>query len=148
MRTAHCSLVDHWIASPRIGTKYALTENLVWRATLSTGFRAPAVFDEDLHIAQVGGEGFLLENSPDLKEEKSVSFGSGMQYPGAAGGRRYQAGFDFFYTDLRNAFTLVEEENAGRDFRRHEFRREPPDQRSFRCPGRIHRAAGALGQTR
>jgi outer membrane receptor for ferrienterochelin and colicins len=90
----------------------------VWRATLSTGFRAPAVFDEDLHIAQVGGEGFLLQNHPGLKEEKSVSFGSGVQYMGVAGKRRYQLAFDFFYTDLRNAFTLVEEDQPGQGFRR------------------------------
>jgi outer membrane receptor for ferrienterochelin and colicins len=110
--------VANWIASPRVGAKYGFTENLVWRSTLSTGFRAPAVFDEDLHIAQVGGEGFLLQNSPDLKEEKSVSFSSGLQYLGAVGGRRYQAGVDFFYTNLRDAFTLVEEEIPGQNFRR------------------------------
>lgn len=107
-----------WILSPRVGSKLALTENLVWRATLSTGFRAPAVFDEDLHIAQVGGEGFLLQNSPTLKEEKSVSFGSGLQYLGKVRGRRYQLGGEFFYTDLRDAFTLVEEEVPGQEFRR------------------------------
>jgi outer membrane receptor for ferrienterochelin and colicins len=110
--------VSNWIVSPRIGTRYAFSENLVWRATLSTGFRAPAVFDEDLHIAQVGGEGFLLQNHPALKEEKSVSFGSGVQYMGGAGRRRYQLAFDFFYTDLRNAFTLVEEDQPDQAFRR------------------------------
>ncbi len=109
--------VANWILSPRIGSKLAITENLVWRATLSTGFRAPAIFDEDLHIAQVGGEGFLLQNSPDLKEERSVSFGTGFQYTGAVAGRRLQTGVDYFYTDLRDAFTLVEEELPGQDFR-------------------------------
>ena len=109
--------VDHWIVSPRVGTKFSITENLMWRATLSTGFRAPAIFDEDLHIAQVGGEGLLLQNGPDLKEEKSVSVGTGMQYLGAVHGRRYQTSFDFFYTNLRNAFTLVEETLPGQDFR-------------------------------
>jgi outer membrane receptor for ferrienterochelin and colicins len=109
--------VDHWIMSPRVGTKYGISHNLVWRATLSTGFRAPAVFDEDLHVAQVGGEGFLLQNSPGLKEEKSVSFGTGLQYLGTVGNRRYQTGFDFFYTDLRGAFTLVEKKIPGQDFR-------------------------------
>lgn len=110
--------VANWIASPRVGTKFAITDNLIWRVTLSTGFRAPAVFDEDLHIAQVGGEGFLLQNEPGLKEEKSVSFGSGLQYLGTAFGRRLQASADYFYTDLRSAFMLVEQEVPGQDFRR------------------------------
>lgn len=109
--------VANWIASPRAGTKFAITENLVWRATLSTGFRAPAIFDEDLHIAQVGGEGFLLQNNPDLKAEKSVSFTTGVQYLGTAFGRRLQASADYFYTDLRHAFTLVEVVVPGQDFR-------------------------------
>ncbi|MGE5488686.1 MAG: TonB-dependent receptor [bacterium] len=110
--------VDRWITSPRVGVKAGITENLVWRTTLSTGFRAPVVFDEDLHIAQVGGEGFLLQNDPGLEEEKAISFGSGMQYAGAVRDRRFQIGFNFFHTDLRDAFTLVEEHIPGQDFRR------------------------------
>lgn len=110
--------VDHWIVSPRVGVKLGVTENLVWRATLSTGFRAPVVFDEDLHIAQVGGEGFVLQNASTLSEEKAVSFSAGAQYLGATRGRRYQAGFNVFYTDLRDAFTLVEDETPGQAFRR------------------------------
>jgi outer membrane receptor for ferrienterochelin and colicins len=110
--------VDRWIASPRAGAKVSLTTGLVWRATLSTGFRAPVVFDEDLHIAQVGGEGFLFQNSPDLKEERSVSAGTGMQYLGTLRGKRFQAGWDVFYTDLRDAFMLAEEQAADQAFRR------------------------------
>ncbi len=112
------SQVSGWIVSPRVGTKLAVTGNLVWRLTLSTGFRAPVVFDEDLHIAQVGGEGFLLQNSPDLKEERSVSFGTGLQYVGTVAGRRFQLGSDLFFTELRDAFTLVEEKAPQQGFRR------------------------------
>lgn len=109
--------VDRWIASPRVGIKLGITQNLVWRTTASTGFRAPAVFDEDLHIAQVGGEGFLLQNNPSLKEERSASVSTGMQYLGMTRGRRYQIGFNLFLTDLRDAFTLVESQDPGQDFR-------------------------------
>ncbi|MEB2363986.1 MAG: TonB-dependent receptor [Bryobacteraceae bacterium] len=110
--------IDRWIVSPRVGTKLGITDNLVWRATLSTGFRAPAVFDEDLHIAQVGGEGFILQNDAGLREEKAVSFGTGMQYLGMVRERKYQIGFNIFYTDLRHAFTLVEDDVPGQAFRR------------------------------
>jgi len=109
--------VSGWIFSPRAGTKLAITGNLVWRTTLSTGFRAPQVFDEDLHIAQVGGAGFVYENHPDLEEEKSVSFSTGMDYVGMLRGRRYSLGGNYFYTDLRDAFTFVEAEDPNLAYR-------------------------------
>lgn len=101
--------LTHWVASPRIGAKLGLGENLVWRATLSTGFRAPAIFDEDLHVAQVGGEGFLIQNGPHLREERSVSASSGLQYLGFWRGRRVEAGADLFWTRLQRTFTLAED---------------------------------------
>jgi outer membrane receptor for ferrienterochelin and colicins len=110
--------VDHWIASPRVGMKVGVTDDLVWRITLSTGFRAPAIFDEDMHIAQVGGEGFVMQNAAGLEPEKSVSFTTGIQSAGALRGRRYQIGLNGFYTSLRGAFTLVEDADPSLDFRR------------------------------
>jgi len=110
--------VDHVIASPRAGVRYGVTENFVARVTLSTGFRAPAVFDEDLHIAQVGGEGFLLQNSRSLREERSLSFTGGAEWSGRVAGRRFQLSGNFFRTDLRDAFTLAEELDEALGFRR------------------------------
>ncbi len=110
--------VDRWIASPRVGLKAGLSKNLVWRATLSTGFRAPAIFDEDLHIAQVGGEGFVMQNAPGLGPEKSRSFTTGLQQFGSVRGRRYEIGINGFHTSLRDAFTLVEDESHDLTFRR------------------------------
>lgn len=107
-----------WIASPRAGIKVGITSALSWRASFSTGFRAPAVFDEDLHITQVGGEGFLVQNGPDLKQERSVSFNSGLDYLGIARGRRYKLGVNFFWTDLDGNHTLIEDDAPGQEFRR------------------------------
>jgi outer membrane receptor for ferrienterochelin and colicins len=102
--------LDHWVASPRFGARVGLTKDLTWRATLSTGFRAPGVFDEDLHIASAGGEALLIENGPDLAEERSVSFSTGFDYLGMVHGRRYQFGANVFYTTLRDNFQLGETE--------------------------------------
>lgn len=101
------------IVSPRAGAKYAWRESLVWRASVSTGFRAPAVFDEDLHIAQVGGEGFLLQNDPALREERSISYSTGFDAAGSIRGRRLQLASNFFYTRLRHTFTLTEDHTPG-----------------------------------
>ncbi|HFB98131.1 MAG TPA: TonB-dependent receptor, partial [Bryobacterales bacterium] len=97
-----------WIVSPRAGFKHSVTGNLNWRVSISTGFRAPEIFNEDLHVAQVGGEGFLIENSPGLREEKSVSLSAGLDYVGRVGRRPYRMGANFFWTDLRNNFQLIE----------------------------------------
>lgn len=107
-RADRSNRLNKWVISPRGGIKYGLTKNLNWRTSLSTGFRTPEVFNEDLHITQVGGEGLLIQNSPDLKEEKSVSFTSAIDYLGTVAGRSYQLGVSFFWTDLRDNFQLKE----------------------------------------
>jgi outer membrane receptor for ferrienterochelin and colicins len=110
--------VERLILSPRAGVKFRFTPNLAWRATVSTGFRAPAVFDEDLHIAQVGGAGFVMQNDAQLREERSVSAVTGVDYAGTLRGRRYLVAANVFMTDLRDAFTLVEDAVPEHAFRR------------------------------
>jgi len=107
----------NWIFSPRAGLSLGFTDNLNWRVAVSTGFRAPAVFDEDLHITQVGGRGFLIQNDPDLKEEKSVSFSTCLNYQGRVTDKQYRLAVNFFWTDLRSNHTLVEREVPDADYR-------------------------------
>ena len=52
--------MDHWILSPRGNVRVGLTNQLNLRVGVSTGFRPPQVFDEDLHIAAVGGGGAVV----------------------------------------------------------------------------------------
>jgi outer membrane receptor for ferrienterochelin and colicins len=110
--------VARWIVSPRMGIRYAFTPSVTWRGSVSTGFRAPAIFDEDLHITQVGGEGFLLQNSASLREERSVSLSSGLNYVTNWRGRKVTLAMDLFSTGLRDTFTLQEDEVLGSGFRR------------------------------
>jgi outer membrane receptor for ferrienterochelin and colicins len=117
VRVDKSNQVSNWIFSPRAGTRLAITENLIWRTSVSTGFRAPQVFNEDLHISQVGGEGFLYENHPELEEEKSMSLSTGIDYVGMMNGKRYTIGGNYFYTDLRDAFTFVEADDPDLTYR-------------------------------
>ena len=110
--------LDKAILSPRAGIRVGLSNNVVARATVSTGFRAPAVFEEDLHIAQVGGEGFVLQNDGQLKEERSMSYSGGLDFAGLVMGRRAQLGLNLFRTNLHDAFTLAEDVVEGDEFRR------------------------------
>ena len=67
------NLMNHIIFSPRANLRFNPTENLNFRASYSFGFRAPQAFDEDLHIANVGGTVSMIQLAKDLTEEKSQS---------------------------------------------------------------------------
>ncbi|MGI6073668.1 MAG: TonB-dependent receptor [Fermentimonas sp.] len=67
------NLIDNAIFSPRINLRYNPTKNVNLRLTYSEGFRAPEIFDEDLHVDLAGGEQFIREFDKDLKEERSHS---------------------------------------------------------------------------
>ena len=67
------SEVDTPIFSPRAAVLYSPNYDVRIRTAVSTGFRAPTVFNEDLHIDSVGGELSTTYNDPELKEESSVT---------------------------------------------------------------------------
>jgi outer membrane receptor for ferrienterochelin and colicins len=102
------SEIENVIFSPRASFLYKGVKNLTFRATYSSGFRAPQVFDEDLHITQVGGEGMLITNRGGLKEERSHSITVGVDYGLQVLNTLYQFTFSGFYNHLDNVFTLEE----------------------------------------
>jgi outer membrane receptor for ferrienterochelin and colicins len=62
------------VLSPRINMLYDITSYLQARISYSQGYRAPQIFDEDLHIETSGSRKVLHENSSDLKQETSHSY--------------------------------------------------------------------------
>ena len=103
----HSSL-DRIIFTPRLSILLNIMKDLSLRTSFSTGFRAPQVFDEDLHITQVGGEGMMVTNSPDLKEERSFSINSGFDYGKQIGRNLIQFSIEGFYNKLTDTFILHE----------------------------------------
>ena len=61
------NLIDHLIFSPRANVRFNPTEDINLRLSYSSGFRAPQAFDEDLHVAAVGGEVAIIQLAKDLK---------------------------------------------------------------------------------
>jgi len=108
MRLNKHSAIENIIVTPRFSILAKITRDLSFRTSFSTGFRAPQVFDEDLHITQVGGEGMMVVNSPDLKEEKSYSITSGLDYGKQIKRSLIQLSLEAFYTQLSNTFVLHE----------------------------------------
>ncbi len=112
------NILDHWIVSPRGSIRVGLGEHWRLRFGVSTGFRPPAVFEEDLHVAAVGGEGFILENAPGLKEERSLTWTGSLDYIGRIRDLPFQAGISFFSTSLDDVHVLEEASVPGSPFRK------------------------------
>lgn len=68
------SNVDDPIFSPRASILWSVNDYFRIRGAFSTGFRAPEIFDEDLHIAAAGNEVAVTTNDSNLIEEYSTTF--------------------------------------------------------------------------
>ena len=108
------SLLDNIVISPRISLLYKLQKNTQFRMSYSTGFRAPQAFDADLHIAFAGGGISIIELSDDLKEERSKSFSSSVNYDNSSSDYIYGFTLEGFYTRLDDAF--YQDPNGSDDF--------------------------------
>lgn len=105
------SEVDDKIISPRVAVKYAATPILTWRLSVASGFRGPQVFDEDLHITQVGGEGQIIRNAPDLQEESSLSTSLGVEWTPVIGHGTGLLEANLFNTELDDLFLVIEDDD-------------------------------------
>jgi outer membrane receptor for ferrienterochelin and colicins len=102
------SALNRNIITPRFSILLNIMKELSFRTSFSTGFRAPQVFDEDLHITQVGGEGMIITNSSNLKEEISYSINSGFDFGKQIGRNLIQLSLEAFYNKLSDTFVLHE----------------------------------------
>ena len=107
------NLVGEPVISPRANVLYKITRALQFRVGYARGFRAPQVFDEDLHITQVGGEGTVITNSNDLTPEYSNAFSASLDFNKYMGDWSLGITLDGFYTELTDVFILEEQGTAG-----------------------------------
>jgi outer membrane receptor for ferrienterochelin and colicins len=92
------------VLSPRVSLLYNVASHLQMRAGFARGFRAPQIFDEDLHIETSGSRQVIHENAPDLKQESSNSFNASLDYSNHLGRWQFQFLAEGFYTRLINPF--------------------------------------------
>jgi outer membrane receptor for ferrienterochelin and colicins len=102
------SAVHATIASPRAAVMYSPRENLDIRASIARGFRAPQVFDEDLHLSSVAGEARLIRIASGLREERSTNMMAGAEWKPVAGRGQALVEFNVFHTGLDNLFHVAE----------------------------------------
>ena len=92
------------VLSPRISIKQDITSGLIARAGYAKGYRAPQLFDEDLHIETSGSRQVIHENDPNLTQETSHGITTSLDYTLSYG--NVQANFivEGFYTRLLDPF--------------------------------------------
>ena len=92
------------VISPRLSLMYGITPGLQSRISYSKGYRAPQIFDEDLHIETSGSRQVINVNDPDLRQETSHSILASLDFNGSVG--NMAAGFlmEGFYTRLLDPF--------------------------------------------
>jgi len=92
------------VISPRITLKYDIFNYFQARASYSQGYRAPQIFDEDLHIETSGSRQVIHINDPDLKQETSHSYMASLDFNKLI--EHTNVGFlvEGFYTQLNDAF--------------------------------------------
>lgn len=105
------NLVKHAIFSPRLNLRYNPTENINVRLTYSGGFRAPQVFDENLHVDIAGGKQVIRILSDYLIEERSKSISGSVDLYHQTGALLFNLLVEGFYTQLENPFTEVKRGN-------------------------------------
>ena len=100
------NMVSRPIVSPRANIRFNPSPSLNFRVSYSTGFRAPQAYDEDFHVAVVGGERLVTVLSPDLRHESSQSFSCSADWYSHIGAVQTNVLFEAFYTDLSHVFAL------------------------------------------
>jgi len=101
-------LIKDPILSPRINLRYNPNDFVSFRTSYSTGFRAPQVYDEDLHGNAIGGTVSYIQNNPNLKPETSQSYSGSVCFDKKFGNVQTELLIEGFYTVLNKVFVLNE----------------------------------------
>lgn len=93
--------------NPRLTLSYTFTDDLKFRGGYARGFRAPQAFNEDLHIASVGGEPQFVILSNHLEPEYSDAFTGSFNFTKDFNTTQTNFLMEGFYTRITNPFTLI-----------------------------------------
>lgn len=156
LRADKHTLVDRPVFSPRVSLRYAPAQHTVLRAAYSSGFRAPQVFDDDLHAGAVQGEQYHISNAEGLRMERSHSLTASADLCFHLGRVEADLLVEGFYTRIGDAFVLqwlYDDTTAGvRLYERRnadgaevyglnaELRLEPADALTLRLGGTLQRS--------
>lgn len=92
------------VLSPRVTLMYDLGRVTQVRASYAMGYRAPQIFDEDLHLETSGSRKVVHKNAPGLKQETSHSFMASVDFLKQNASNTTNLLVEGFYTILNNPF--------------------------------------------
>lgn len=92
------------VFSPRVSFMVDVLENLQARLSYSKGYRAPQIFDEDLHIETSNSRKVIHRNAPNLKEETSQSYMASLDFNSKIGKAQFGFLVEAFATILSDPF--------------------------------------------
>jgi outer membrane receptor for ferrienterochelin and colicins len=92
------------VVSPRLSLMYEMFKNVQARVSYSMGYRAPQIYDEDLHIETSGLRQVINVNDPQLKHETSRSFMASIDVNRLIGTSLTGLLIEGFYTSLHDPF--------------------------------------------
>jgi outer membrane receptor for ferrienterochelin and colicins len=112
LRFDHYNIVDNIsgsdlsnnVLSPRFTMLFGLASPFQIRASYAQGYRAPQIFDEDLHIETSDSRRVIHKNAPDLKQETSHSFTGSLSYTIEKESSSLELLSEFFHTKLQDPF--------------------------------------------
>ncbi|HUF46798.1 MAG TPA: TonB-dependent receptor [Vicinamibacterales bacterium] len=107
---AHSAL-DRPIWSPRAALLLSPAEPLDIRVSAASGFRAPQVFDEDLHLSSVGGDVRVIHLDGDLREERATSLMAGVEWKPTAWRGQALVEVNVFHTRLTDLFHIIDDDD-------------------------------------
>lgn len=92
------------VISPRVTLMYDIKRSIQLRTSYAKGYRAPQIFDEDLHIETSTARRVIHQNDPNLVQETSHSLMASAAYNHTFGDAAASVLVEGFYTLLQDPF--------------------------------------------
>ncbi|HUF24224.1 MAG TPA: TonB-dependent receptor [Vicinamibacterales bacterium] len=105
------SALSKTVVSPRAAVMWSPIEALDVRVSAARGFRAPQLFDEDLHLSSVAGDVRIILQDPALREESSASYMAGFEWKPELWRGQALVEINAFDTRLADLFHVVEQDD-------------------------------------
>lgn len=100
------SLIHRPMVSPRLNLRFTPLPDWDLRLSYARGFRAPQIYNEDLHVSMVGGERLKVSSATNLREERSHSVSLSSDWYRHFGEAQLNLMGEVFLTTLNGAFGL------------------------------------------
>lgn len=105
LRVDRHSLLDNLVFNPRSSLLISFYDNYKFRFNYGSGFRAPQVFDSDMHMSFAGGGVSRIVLDDLLKEETSNSYSASFSFDKYFVNMVYGITVESFYTRIEGVFT-------------------------------------------